>query len=171
MSLCLCGLYDMKYVSMLIVIVIIGAVIYFFPTDSRRVKKQFRALEQWAAKEGEENQLVMGRKIQKLRSVLADSVQVDAPAYEAGGTYDASEIAQRSTLGRSRYSTISLKFYDLEVDILDEQSAKVIATGRLTGTSAEGEKLSETHEVECLLQKVEGKWLLTDVNLVDVLQK
>lgn len=161
----------MRYVSMLLVMVIIGAVIYFFPTDSKRIKKQFKALEQWAAKEGEENQLVLGRKIQKLRGLLADSIQVDAPAYEAGGTYDANEIAQRATLGRSRYSKIALKFYDLEVDVLDDQTAKVIATGRLTGTSAEGEKLSETHEVDCLLQKVEGSWLLTDVKLVDVLQK
>ena len=161
----------MKYVSMLFVIVIIGTVFYFFSTDSRRVKKQFRALEQWAAKEGEENQLVLGCKIQKLRALLAGSIQVDAPAYEAGGAYDANEIAQRATLGRSRYSKITLKFYDLEVDILDDQTAKVIATGRLTGTSAEGEKFSETHEVECLLQKVEGSWLLIDVKLVDVLQK
>ncbi len=156
---------------LLLVIIIIGAATHLFPTDTRRVKKQFRALEQWAAKDTQENQLVMGRKIQKLRALLAAGIQVEASAYNASGSYDAAEVAQRATMGRSRYSKIALKFYDLEVDILDTQTAKAITTGRLTGTSPEGDEVSETHELECMLQKVEGSWVFSEILVVEVLQK
>ncbi|PID60397.1 hypothetical protein CSB45_00280 [candidate division KSB3 bacterium] len=154
---------------LLALILLVGAVLYFFPTDTKRIKKQFKALEQWAAKDGEEGQLVLGRKVRKLRELLSGSIQVTASVYDVNGRYDADEAAQQATFGRSRYAKIELKFYDLEIDILDEQSAAVLTTGLLTGRSADGAKISETHEVKCLLKKVDGQWLLSQVSVVDVL--
>jgi len=149
----------------------IGAGIYFFPSEKKRIRRQFATLSAWAAKEGEESQLVIGRKIQQLRSILADSIRVDAPAYDTAGTYNADDIAQRATIGRSQYSTLSLRFFDMEIEILDAYTARVLTTARLTGTSREGEHIQETHEVDCTLQKLEGTWVFTACEVVDVLQK
>ena len=158
-------------VLLLVCLLGIGAVVFFFPSEKKRIRKQFATLSRWAEKEGQENQLIMGRKIQKLRAVLADTIHVEAPAYEASGTYAAGEMAQRATIGRSRYPQISLTFFDMEIDVLDAHTAKVLTTARLTGTSPEDESIHETHEIECALQKIEGTWVFTEFEVVDVLKK
>jgi len=44
-------------------------------------------------------------------------------------------------------------------------------TGKLTGKSSSGEQMDEVRELECLLKKIENKWLISQLEVVEVLRK
>jgi hypothetical protein len=64
-----------------------------------------------------------------------------------------------------------LKFYDLHVVFPENEVAKVNLTARLTGKSTAGEQVDETRELECVLRKIENKWLFGEIEIVEVLKK
>ena len=45
--------------------------IVFFPTEEGRVKKQFRSLTKWIAKESDESKVTMALKIKNIETVFA----------------------------------------------------------------------------------------------------
>jgi hypothetical protein len=64
-----------------------------------------------------------------------------------------------------------LKFYDSDIAFPEKGVAKVTLTARLTGKSTAGEQMDETRELECLLRKIEKKWLFSQIEVVEVLKK
>ena len=155
------------------VVVLAAAIlaIIFFPTEAGRVKKQFRALTKWIAKEPGESNVTLVLKIKNIATVFAPTCKLDIPAQDFSGTYSAREIAQNAAAARSQFSEILLKFYDLDVEFQEEGTAKAFTTAKLTGITTEGDAIDETHELECTLQKIEGTWLFTEVKVVEVLKK
>ena len=164
---------NIKYIIITLLVLVIGITIavYFFPSEERRVEKQFTSLSKWVSKDPDEKNLTMARKIQNIKSVFAETCKIEAPAEDFSGTYPPEEIARNAVVARSHFSKLALKFYDLEVDFLEEESAKVITTAKLTGTSTDGDLVDETHELECILQKIQDTWLFTEVEVVEVLKK
>ncbi len=155
----------------IVVLAAIVVVIIFFPTETGRVKKQFRSLARLIAKESDESNLTMALKIKNIQSLFAPTCQLDIPAQDFSGTYSNKEIAQNAAVARSQFSEISLKFYDLDVDFPEEGTARAFTTAKLIGISTEGDAIDETHELECTLQKIKDNWLFTDVEVVEVLKK
>jgi hypothetical protein len=154
-----------------IALAVIVAVVYLFPTDTRRVKRQFQTLANSVAKTPEETNLIMVRKLNKIKMALAETCQFRDPAHDFSGEYAREEIVQRAAGVRSHFSKLDLKFVDLQVTFPQPGAAAVTTTATVTGTTTEGEAFAETHELECTLQNIEGSWLLTEVTVVEVLQK
>ena len=149
----------------------IGVIFFFFPTEEKRVKKRLTLLSKWVAKESDESNLTMARKLRNIESVFAETCRFDAPANDVSETYSAGEIAQKATIARSHFSTLSVKFYDLDIHFPEDNIATVITTAKLTGISTEGETIDETHELECTLQNIADTWMFTEVEVVEVLKK
>ena len=64
-----------------------------------------------------------------------------------------------------------MKFYDLHIIFPEKEISKVPLTARLTGRSTAGEQVDETRELECVLKKIEKKWLFSTIEIVEVLKK
>jgi len=64
-----------------------------------------------------------------------------------------------------------LKFYDFHTVFLEKETTKVTLTARLTGRSTAGEQVDETRELDCVLKKIENKWLFSQIEVVEVLKK
>jgi hypothetical protein len=64
-----------------------------------------------------------------------------------------------------------LKFYDFHTVFPERAVAKVTLTAKLTGKSTTGEQADETRELECILKKIEKKWLFSQIEVVEVLKK
>ncbi len=64
-----------------------------------------------------------------------------------------------------------MEFYDLNISFPEEGLARVSLTGRLTGESPGKENVNEIRELECVLKKIEGKWLFSEFEIVEVLKK
>ncbi len=161
-----------KYISLAVMlVVVISAGVYFFPTDTRRVKKQFHSAAEWFSKETNEQKLVSAVRIKSLGGLLADQCTFEMPSRDVSDTFTRDDVMSRAAMARSKFETVSVKFYDITVEFLYEGIAQAAATATLKGISTEGDTIDETHELDCTLQKIQDTWLFTRVKMVEVLEK
>lgn len=144
---------------------------YFFPTKARQVRRQFKALASWMSKDGEEGALAIAQQAREAGRFVGPSCHVESETYDIDGEVTPEDVARYYFAAHTRASAISLKFYDLAITFPDDETARAIATARLTVTPKEGDATTETHEVDCTLKKADGRWLLRRVSLVQVLRK
>ncbi len=155
----------------LIVLAGIWVFLYLFPSEEKKVKKQFRLLAGWVSKEPGESPITMVYKIKNIGTLFDETCEFNIPAYSFSGTYTPQEISSYAGSGRLSLSQLDLKFYDLDITFPEEGVAKVSLTARVTGKSNSGEYVDEAHELESLLKKVEKKWLFSKIEVVEVLKK
>ncbi|MGO8990023.1 MAG: hypothetical protein ACLQGU_02650 [bacterium] len=162
-----------KYLFVAAMMVILGIVIAItvFSSEEKRVKKQFRLLSGWVSKSTEENAITMLRRMKDIGSLFDAHCELKVPDQPLSGSYTREEISTYAGSARSQVSQLDLKFYDLQVVFPEKEVAKVTLTARLTGRSAAGERMDETRELECLLRKIEKKWLFSQIEVIEVLKR
>jgi hypothetical protein len=162
-----------RYLLIGVLMVIVGIVIAItlFPSEEKRVKKQFHLLSEWVSKSPEENAFTMLQKMKNIGSLFDAHCELKVPDQSLSGTYTREEISTYAGSARSHVSKLDLKFYDFDIAFPEKGVAKVTITARLTGKSTAGEEMDETRELECLLRKIEKKWLFSQIEVVEVLKK
>ena len=162
-----------RYILIVAMIVVAGiwATVFFFPSEDKKVKKQFALLSEWISKDPNESPLTMARKVKNLGTLFAENFELKEPVHPLSGSYTREEITNIALRGRAHFFDLALKFYDLDISFPEEGVARVTVTGRLTGKSSSGEQMDETRELECLLRKIENQWLFSQLEVVEVLKK
>ena len=162
-----------KYLLIGVPIVIIGIVVAvtLFPSEEKRVKKQFHLLSEYTAKAPEENAFALLQKIKNIKTLFDEQCELKAPSESLSGNYKREEISTYAGSARSYFSQLHLKFYDFHILFPEKEVAKVTLTSRLTGKSRAGEQVDETRELECVLKKIGKKWLFSAIEVVEVLKK
>jgi hypothetical protein len=162
-----------RYILPAVLIVIIGIVVvfYFLPSEEKKVKKQFHLLGEGVLKSPEENAFTMLQKMKNIGALFDEHCDLKAPSQSLSGSYTRQEISTYAGSARSYFSQLDLKFYDFQIVFPEKEVAKVTLTARLTGRSTAGEQADETRELECILKKIEKKWLFSQIEVVEVLKK
>ena len=162
-----------KYLLIGAVVIIIGiAVIYYFlPSEEKKVRKQFQLLSERVQKSPEENALSILQKMKNIGPLFDEHCELKAPSQSLSGSYSRQEISTYAGSARSVFSQLDLKFYDFHIVFLEREVAKVTLTARLTGRSTAGEQVDEIRELECVLKKIEKRWLFSAIEVVEVLKK
>jgi hypothetical protein len=155
----------------LMVIFVIVVVLTFFPNEEKKVKKQFHLLSKCVLKSPNESSFTLLQKMKEIGSLFDEHCELKVPDQSFSGNYAREEISTYVTNARSHFSQLDLKFYDFHVLFLEERIAKVTLTSRLTGKSTIGEQVDEVHELECILKKIGGKWLFSEIEAIEVLKK
>jgi hypothetical protein len=147
-------------------------VVYFlFPNEENRVKKRFTLLSERVSRSPEESSLTLLQKMKEIGNLFCEHCELTVPDQSLSGSYTREEISAYAGSGRSHFSQLDLKFYDLHIVFPEKEVAKVTVTGRLTGKSTTGEQVDEIRELECFLRKVENKWLFSQIKVVEVLKR
>ena len=163
----------LKHILLALLIVIAGswAAFRLLESDERKVKKQFAQLSEWVSKEPGESPIAMAQKVKNIGSFISGSCEIKIPFDSFSGKNTPDEVSAYAARGRSYFSTLDLKFYDLSISFPEKEVANVTLTARLTGTSTGGEHVDETRELRCVLKKTEKKWLFTELEVVEVLKR
>jgi hypothetical protein len=163
----------MKHVTIALLILIVGlsAAFLFFPNEEKKVKKRFTLLSEQVSKEPRENTFVMANKIKGITGLFGENCNFTVSDYSLSGNYTREEISGIALRGRTHFSNLALKFYDLKVSFPEKDLAQVNLTARLMGKSVRGEHVDETRELVCLLKKAEKKWLFSSFEVVEVLRR
>lgn len=157
--------------GVLIVIIGIILVLTVFPSEEKRVKKRFHLLSEWVSRSPEENSFTMLQKMRDIGTLFFEHCELKAPDESFSGRYTRQEISAYAGSARSHFSQLDLKFYDLHIIFSEKEVAKVTLTSRLIGKSTTGEQVDEVRELECLLKKVDNKWLFNQIEVIEVLKK
>jgi hypothetical protein len=158
-------------IGALVVVIGIGVTIYFFPSEEKKIKKQFRLLAEWVSKDPGENTFTMAYKVKNIGTLFDGTCEFKVPVYSFSGSYTPEEISGYAARGRLFCSQLYLKFYDLVIVFPEKGVAKVTLTAKLTGKSNVGEYIDETHELEFVLKKIEKRWLFSKFEVVEVLKR
>ncbi len=154
-------------------IVIIGilAGVCSIQSEEKRVRKQFDLLSEKVSKDPGESAFTMAHKIQSLGDLFAENCRLKTHLPSLSGSYTPEEISSYAARGRAQFSKLSLEFHDFDIDFPDDGRARVVLTAKLTGKTTLGESVHEAHEFECVLERIEGKWLFSEFEVVEVLKK
>ena len=163
----------MKYFLIGILIAILGVALALivFPSEERRVKKQFRLLSEWVSKSPEENAFSLLQKMKDIATLFSEPCELRAPEESLSGGYTRQEISAFAGSARSHFSRLDLNFHDLHIVFPERETAKVTLTARMVGSSTAGEQVDEIRELECLLKKIDNKWLFNQIEVVQILEK
>ncbi len=163
----------LKYLIIALLVLGIGifAGLNIFQSEEKRVKKQFHLLAESVSKPPGETPIAMAQKLKNVGPLFSENCGLDIPSYSLTGRYSREEIAGYAAKGRSYFSELSLRFYDLVVTFPEAETAKATLTARVTGKSNMGEQVNEAHELESVLKKTEKKWLFSQFSVVEVLKK
>ena len=159
-------------VSSFIVALGLLAYFYFYPSEEKKIKKQLALLSEYASHDRGESAFALARRLDHMAALFADRVELKVPRYELSGTHTRREIVNLAARARMAFSQTTLKFHDVSVAISEEGMGKVSATGRLKGMSVNGDNVDEIQDLELIFQKGgEGRWLITAIEVVEVLKK
>jgi hypothetical protein len=163
----------LKYVliALILIAIGIGVSLTLFQSEEKRVKKQFHLLSKGVSKEPGENIFTMDQKIKKIGSLFDESCEINIPAHSVSGRLSRDEITGYAARGRLHFTQLHLKFYDFNITFTQEGGAGVHLTARLTGKTTTGENVEEAHELDCLLKRIEKRWLFDRIEVVEVLKK
>jgi len=136
-----------RYVVIAAAMVILGiwVAVYLFPSEEKKVKKQFHLLKKWASKDSGENPFTMAQKIKNITALFDSNCEMIANQYSFSGSYTPEELSGYTARARLPFSQLSLNFYDLKMAFPEKRMAKVSLTARITGKLNTGEDVDETH--------------------------
>lgn len=162
-----------RYLIIALLLVISGVVVlvYVLQSEEHKIKRRFTSLAKWASKEEGENNLTMVQKTRSIGSLCAKTCYIKAPGTTFSGTYSSQQISALAARARLPFTSLSLRFDDLHIEVTGQQGATVRVTAQLLGTQKRGERVDDTRELECRLHKAEGKWLFTHFALIEVLER
>jgi hypothetical protein len=162
-----------KYILVggLIAIIGIVVVIALSPSEEKRVRKSFNLLSERVSKSPDENTFTVLKKMKEIAALFDEHCELKASDPPFSGSYAREEISTYAASARSSFSQLSLKFYDFHIAFTEKGLANATLTARLIGKSMAGEQVDETRELECILTKIEKKWLFSQIEVVEVLRK
>jgi hypothetical protein len=163
----------MKYISIAAVVVIAGilAILLIHPSEEKRVKKQFHLLSERVSKSQEENTFTQIQKIKEIGALFDRQFELKDPGESFSGSYSREELSTYAGSARMHFSQLDFIFYDFHIVFPEKEVAEVNLTARLKGRSTAGEQMDEIRELNCILKKIENKWLFNQVEVVEVLKK
>lgn len=164
---------NIKYLAVALFLVAVGIAAYFFIFNSQEllIKKQFEFIAGKIEKAPGESPIISMARANSLTEAIAEPCLIHIPAFSYAKQTHSKEISRYVLAMRSRYSTISLIFYDFLFENMDENSGQVTVTAGLKGTLNTGDIFEDIHEVLCRVKKIEDTWKLIEIEVVDVLKK
>jgi hypothetical protein len=147
------------------------AVVHLYPSEEKKIKKQFSLLAKWISVEQNENVFTIAHKMKNMGDLFTDKVNLKIPDYHLSGEYSRSDIISYASRARLPFSQFTLQFHDFHMAFPDSETVRVTVTGRITGKWLKEEALEETRELDWILKKVGKEWLFREMEVVEVLKK
>ena len=158
-------------IALLFLTIAIFVGVRVFPSEEKKVRKQFKSLSKWVSKSPGESPITSATRVQKLRTLFAENCRLETHISWFSGSFTGEELSSLIAQARLQFSRLSLTFYDLTVEFPGEETARVTVTARAEGTTTDGGAVDESHELECLLGKTDGRWLFREAKVVQVLER
>jgi hypothetical protein len=148
-----------------------AAAVILSQSETKKVKKSFNRLADWASKDGEENLVTLARKARDIGTLFAGECEFKTHVVPFSGVLTPEDVSGYAMRGRALFSSLNVKFYDETITFQEEDLARAGVTLRVKGLLTSGEPIQETHEIDCVLRKIEARWLFSRFEIVEVLQK
>lgn len=149
----------------------IGMMHVFSPSPENRIKKQFDVLAAHIGKAPNQNPLLTAANAKRLREVFAETITLQAPAYDYRRELQSSELPALVLTATAPYSELSLSFHDLAFAFPSPDEARVGTTSRTRGRLSGDDWIEDVQELDCRFRRIDDVWRLEAIEVVEVLQR
>jgi hypothetical protein len=160
-------------VALLLVLIGLGFWLYtvFFPGPEKAIRKRLEKVAQLASIRPGQGLLSRGASIQELANCFDSKVEITLN-WRGGSQHSLAgrdEIIETAKLAHGQFQTLEIEFLDLNVTLApDKQSATVNLTAKVTTSD---ERDFQVQELKITLKKVNGEWLIFQIETVRTLSQ
>lgn len=140
-------------------------------SEENRVRRVITSAVALVEKNADDPKLALVARSNKLKPYLADELIVDIPAYRFQGAYTQQDIAASVLAAFFHAEVISVKLFDLTVEISSDTEASAAFTAEISGKLQNQEKDTDYLQFSCRLRKTEGDWRLYRMEMIETLEK
>jgi hypothetical protein len=145
--------------------------IRFWPSDERAIRRQLALIEEAGSKAAAEKPIEALFKARQIAELFSDPCLLTVESVQHAGSYARKQIQDRVVMVRAAYLQAKVSLYDVAIDITAEKTAVVRATVRLRGLRAGEAAVADVHELRAEMRPIDGEWLFTSVEIVQVLER
>jgi hypothetical protein len=157
-------------VALLTAIVTAICVVRFWPGDERAIRKQLAVIEEAGSKQSTEQPVEGLLKTTQLATLFSDPCRLTVTDAGHADVYPRKQIRDRIIMVRALYTQVQVSLHDITIAFAENNTAVVRGTIRLRGQGT-GEAIADVQELRAEMGKIDGKWLLTAVEIVEVLEQ
>jgi hypothetical protein len=164
---------NVKYVVIAVLIALVAGVcaVRFWPSDERAIRRQLALIESAGSKAAAEKPVEALLKARQIAELFGDPCLLTVESVQHAGSYARKQIQDRVVMVRAAYLQASVSLHDVAIDIDAEKTAVVRGTVRLRGQQATEAAVADAHELRAEMRPIDGKWLFTAVEIVQVLER
>lgn len=155
-------------VAVLLAVVAVLLAVRFWPSDERAIRAQLHLIEDAGSKLLSEQPIESLMKATQLAGLCNDPCRLVVTAAQHADIYPRKQIQDRIVMVRAFYSEVEVTLHDITIALAENHTAVVRGTIRLRGRS-KGEALADVQELRAEMGKIDGTWLFTSVEIVEVL--
>lgn len=157
-------------VAALVAVAVIVLAVRFWPGEERAIRARLAVIEKIGSKAGAEQPLESLSKARQIAGLFNDPSQLVIESVNHVGSYSRQQIQERIVMVRAAYVTATVSLHDLAVGLTGKDTATVHGTIRVRGQGASG-PVADVRELRAGMAKIDGQWLMTEVTLVEVLER
>jgi hypothetical protein len=166
----------MKIITRLVLVAVLAALGFwlytvFFPSPEKVIRKRLTNVAQLASIRPDQGLLSRGASIQELANCFDSKVEITVNWREGSQHTLAGrdEIIEAAKLAHGRFKSLEIEFLDMNVALSpDKQSATVNLTAKITSSD---ERDFQAQELKITLKKVNGEWLIFEIETVRTLSR
>jgi len=147
-----------------------GLAVRCWPGDERAIRNQLALIEEVGSKELAEPPVEALVKATRLAALCSDPCRLIVASVRHAGDYPRKQIQDRIVMVRSWYTQVRISLHDITLVLAENNTAVVRGTIRLRGQGT-GEAIAEAQEFRAELAKIDGQWLFTAIEFVEVLEQ
>jgi len=154
-----------NFIFALAAVLCLGAVGFFLFLSGNKdmPAKQLSVFAQLVSKDSDEHELTAALRARKIAGLFADECRVEISSRNISKTYASQDISSEALSARSRYSLIQLEFDKIKTDFVNPHTAKITGRAFLETGWTGGGGMRGVYEGNCQLEKVEKKWVFTNI--------
>lgn len=157
-------------VAVLLAGVLVLLAVRLWPSDERAIRAQLHLIEEAGSKQPTEQPVEALVKATQLAELFNDPCRLVVTAAQHADTYPRKQIQDRIVMARALYAEMEVTLHDIAIALAENQTAVVRGTIRLRGQS-KGEAIADVQELRAEMGKIDGTWLFTSVEIVEVLER
>jgi hypothetical protein len=164
---------NVRYLVIAVLITLVAGVVAvrFWTSDERAIRRQLTLIEEAGSKAAAEKPIEGLFKARQIAELFSDPCLLTVESAQHAGSYARKQIQDRVVMVRAAYTQASVSLYDVAIDISEEKTAVVRGTVRLRGRQAGEAAVADVHELKAEMRPIDGKWLFTTVEIVQVLER
>lgn len=163
-----------KLIVLVFLVLLTAVAVYYLTrekTPEDMIKEQLYEFLDNASKSAGDKLTTSLLKTKSIEKQFAPKCYFDVGVQMFSGTYSPFQISQNSMRCRAMFRHVKFSISDLEIIMTSSKTATVDFTGHVKGITKQGNAIDEYRELSCKVNLIEGKWLISSVNIRKILKK